>query len=327
MNPSGTRASLLLVPSAVFLAAFASGCGGDCSGDFCVEVLSSSYLSATCPSDTGKSCTFAAVNFSATQKGNPVSDPAELSASMTVNDRDVGVEGASELLSGESRLAVTLVLDRSFSVSQSGSTEAVRSAVLKFIDALPAEANIRTTAFASEAQVPEYIGENCEKNVADFLDKEKAKKLVTDCYAPHATQSSDSQTKLYDAVGGLLPGPKTSPNVVLVFTDGVDTASTQIKTPEEALQKVHDVLPTARVYAIGLGAEPNEQALKALSEDRFFRAEDSASLDKAFASVSSDLRTILTFRVIVAAPEGNAQARLKVKRGNDTVEKSFELGF
>ncbi|MFL5322587.1 MAG: VWA domain-containing protein [Myxococcaceae bacterium] len=314
---------VLVIASAVL----ASGCGNsDCSGDFCIDVQGSGYRIARCASDASSNCLFVDAYFTATDKGQPITDKDTLSGTLTVNDRETGVEGGADLIEGDAALQVDLLLDRSFSISESGSTEAVRSSVLSFIDALPEAATIRVAAFASEPGVPEYVGVNCGKDES-FVGRETAKKIVTDCYKPYSTQTSVSQTKLYDAVGSVLAGSTSAPSVVVVFTDGTDTASTLYETPEAARDALHDRpgRRTTRIYAIGLGAEPNAQALKTLTDDRFFRASDTASLDAAFSSVSSELKSIFTFRVLVANQEASPRLHLKLTHKSRTVDKTFTM--
>lgn len=312
----------------VIAAAVSAGCSGDCSGDFCVEVLDSAFEVDRCAPDAGTTCTFAAVHFSATEKGAPISDSSELTATMTVNGRDVGAEGASSFSTSGPALAVQLLLDRSFSVREAGAEASVRDAATRFIDSLPAAAKVRVLVFASEVQVPILVvAPECATNVGDFMDKDAAKQTVADCYAAHDAATSVAQTRLYDAVASVPAGRRGVPNVLVVFTDGADTASMHVRTPEAARDALRSRIPNMKIFAVGLGAAPSEAALTTLSDGKFFRADDSAALDGAFAAVGSDLRSIHVFRSLVAGREAGTEGTLEVTHKERTVEKRFTIQF
>lgn len=315
---------------AVIVAVVTAGCsGGPCSGDFCVEIIDSSYLVDRCAADAGENCTFATVHFAAKDKGTAIADASELTANMKLNGRDTGVEGRGGLATaGYEQMLVMLLLDRSFSITESGSTEAVKSAALAFIESLPDSTLIEPALFASEDRVPLPLSEaDCSHTSAVQVDKAKAARLITDCYKPYASQTSSSQTKLYDAVAQAGPGYRGIPNVLVVMTDGKDTASTAFRTPEAVLENHRLRELTWKVYTIGLGSEPDEKALGTLSDGKFFRASDAAALESAFAAVRKELTAIHTYKMLVAGREANAEGTLTVTHKGRTVEQTFELRF
>lgn len=308
-----------------------AGSGSPCKGDFCVDISSSFYSNEPCIGDATKSCTYANVYFTAKSKNVHITTPAALTVEMSINDRRVGVEGSSKLTTSNG-LVVQLLLDRSYSITESMSTTAVRNGASQFVRSLGNEALISVSVFASETSVPLFVvpGSMSTTTTQTLYNKTTAESMVQQ-YSSYTSATSDSQTKLYDAVGtlgGKKPtgsGADRLQNVLVVFTDGADTASSKFTNPEGVRAELGSKAPLLKVYAIGLGAEPNADALGKISSDRFYRAANSDELQKAFDEVSKELTAIYLYKVLVASVESNATGRLKVTYDTVPVEQTFRM--
>lgn len=313
---------------AVMGAVLTMGC--DCSGDFCVDVSRSFYSKEPCIGAPMEQCVYANVFFAALEKGLSVTDRKSLTVGMKINDREVGVE-TSNNLNPKNGLVVQLLLDQSYSITESRSTEGVRAAAITFLDSLPINSKVSVAVFASESDVPLFLDGNAEKSSSQtFFDSKVAIGLLQD-YQSYPAATSTSQTKLYDAAVNLAKkkpsgeGFELLQHCMVVFTDGADTASTQFKTPADAADAIRKASSTLKVYAIGLGPEPKEEALNKLSANKFYRAKTTEELQPAFDLVSKQLTSIYLFKVLVAQTESDAKAWLSVKHGSNTVEKTFEM--
>ena len=80
-----------------------------------------------------------------------------------------------------------------------------------------------------------------------------------------------------------------------------------------------------KVYAIGLGDDVDEEALRVLSEDRYYLASDATQLEAAFAAISQDLAAIYRYRVLVVNRDDGAVAHFSLTYGGATLQTTFTL--
>lgn len=302
-----------------------------CDGGLCIEVFRGIYSTEPCAGAPAQSCTYVDVFFVLTQDGTSVRELDASDVRMSIDDHDVGVEGAATLTQ-KNGLLVTLLLDRSYSIEEAGATERVRAAAQGFLDALPDEAVVALAGFASEAQVPVALGsEQLGYFTLDAAGRSALDGLLDDAYQPYQAPESQAFTKLYDAVANLADlRPKEGDfaamqAVDIVLSDGADTASSSYRSADAAMAHVGEVAPDLKLYAVGLGDAIDEQALERLSEGRAYLASDASALSDAFASVANDLGAIYRYRILVAEATYDARATLGVAHGGHRIETSFDL--
>lgn len=309
------------------------GCSGEsfCDGGLCVDLYRSFYSIEQCEGSATERCTMANVFFVLKDGEKHVVDLDEDGAEMVINGREVGVEGLRELEQSNG-LLVHLLLDTSYSITESGSEAAVRDDAVKFVQSLPTDTLVFLTFFASEEVVPLRVTEaGASMAPGVYAPRESAESWIRQHYRAYPSATSTSQTKLFDALGGLASiEPDGSDlrllqDVMVVFTDGADTASQMLRTPAEVLSHFAFVAPTRKLYAVGLGSDINAEALNTLSNGRFYEAADAAQLDQAFADVASDLGAIYHFRVLVSGVEYGASASLSVQYRGVTIRAAFPM--
>jgi len=249
-----------------------------------------------------------------------------------IGTRDVGVEG-SVALTQQNGLQVDLLLDRSYSIKAANAESTVRQAANAFIAALPDDAQVKVSAFASEATVPEVLGSQGSDYYYSVGSESSAlTTIINSAYSPYQIESSLAFTKLFDAAVGLAEDATTNdaalaalPSVAVLFTDGTDTASTGYDTAVEARTAMTSAKPNMKVYAIGLGNDVDEQALATLSEDRSYSAAEQTALSAAFEEVAGQLGAIYRYRVLVPQANYAAQGVLTVENCGETSVTNFVM--
>jgi hypothetical protein len=310
-----------------------AGSPSPCKGEFCVEISSSFYSKEQCITDKTQQCTYANVYFTAKNGTLNIPNLTAKDIEMTINDRQTGVEGSSALTQSNG-LVVQLLLDRSFSITKSNSTAAVKSGASQFIRSLSDAALISVSVFASEDEVPLFLTPSSTNTTSTqtLYNKAMAEQMVQQFYTSYPSETSLSQTKLYEAVGNLGgkeptgSGAERLQRVMVIFTDGADSVgSTRYPTPDAVRQSLYNNDPNLKVYAIGLGDEPKAEALGKIASDRFYRAINATELQKAFDEVSKELTAIYLFKVLVPSTMSGAVGRLKVTFMGTPVEQTFPV--
>ena len=262
----------------LFFGSFATltSCGpSDCVGDSCIEIISGFYSREPNANGVGTS-TYASVYFTFTEKGFSIGNLTTNNMSMIVNGRDTREEGGKRLTLSNG-LIVNLLLDRSFSITKSGSEEAVRSSALSFINSLPNEGRVGIGFFASETAVPIFtdLDDNTSTVTSNLYSKESAA-IIAAKYKAYDSEISEAQTRLYDATAHMCEfTPESSAlkrlqSVMVVFTDGRDTASKYSRSAKDVWYWCKKENPKLRIYTIGLGSDIDESALRTISDGRFF---------------------------------------------------------
>ena len=208
---------------------------------------------------------------------------------------------------------------------------------MSFVDSLPDEALVNVSMFASESVVPTYLTASGEPTTGggSFQSKDVAKQLIANGYDSYPAQTSTSQTKLYDAVGALASQSPASDSVfqgvIVVFTDGADTASANYTTPHAVTSVLENASFKKKVYALALGGgDLNQGAVDGLTEisnGRFFKAAEPGALAHAFDEVARQLGAIYLFKVLVASVESGAEAKLTVSYGGHAIDRNFEMSL
>lgn len=284
------------------------------------------------PTDSEPSCVYANIYFLATCNGANVNELAADDVTVVIGTRDVGVEGAV-LLTQQNGLQVDLLLDRSYSITEAQASETVRTAANDFLDALPEDAKVRISAFASEQQVPEVLGGQSTSYYYDVAsERETMRSMIVSSYSPYQSESSAAFTKLFDAAVGMASSATAEdtslaalPSVAVIFTDGTDTASSNYDTAAEARSAITSTKPGMKVYAIGLGNDVDEAALETLSENRYYSAADQATLGEVFEDVANQLGAIYRYRVLVPSAQYAAPGRLTVNHCGETQVVEFYM--
>ncbi len=346
-------AATVLTTALISVTAFATSCnGGSADGDsgylfdtgapgssdsstncvdgLCIEVYDALYTIQECDGAPGEVCTYANVFFVLQDGGSNVRDLDLDDLEMTINDREVGVEGA-EALTQENGMLVDLLLDRSFSITESGATDPVRTAAYSFVENLPDDAFVSIAMFASEEEVPLLlqVGEAPSADSGSFYRVDaylhELQGLIFHTYEPYETATSASFTKLYDAVGRLStfapsnPTLQLLPSVMIVFTDGTDTASTNWRDAAALRRDLDDYRPDQKIYAVGLGDDIDRDALNTLSQGRAYLANSGQDLEAVFEQVNEDLSAIYQYRILVAETEPGASAKMVITYGGTTL--------
>ena len=308
------------------------GCGNHpqaCADEFCVETFSSGFEETECAD--GTDCVFAEVFFVAQVDGIYINDLRVEDVQLVLDDREVGVEGAADL-SQDNDLIVRLALDASYSITEAGAEEAVRSSAMAFVDSLPDEARVAVAMFASEEEVPIFLDlEGTSTNVDTYYDRADAKRVIEEQYRAKADESSLAFTKLYDAVTfwsefEISSRYGVAQPVLVVFTDGQDNWSQEFDNAPDARDHLDSVAPTQKVYALGLGDDVDEEALDVLSQGRFYSAASSGDLEEAFETIAEDLSSIYQYRALVPEVAEGIAAELRVGHGGDEVAITFDMG-
>ena len=307
-----------------------------CDDGLCIEVFRGIYSTEPCEGAAAQSCTYVDVFFVLSKDNTSVRDLDEADVRMSIDDHEVGVEGAASLTQ-QNGLLVTLLLDRSYSIEEAGATEQVRAAAKGFLAALPDEAVVAVAGFASETQVPVPLASGGEQVGAlgyfalDATGRAALDATLEGGYAPYQAPESQAFTKLYDAVANLAElRPKDGDHaamqaVAIALSDDADTASSAYRSAGEAITHVGEVAPDLKLYAVGLGDAIDEHALEQLSEGRSYLAADASALQTAFSAVANDLGAIYRYRILVAEAGYDARAEIGVTYGGHRLETSFDL--
>lgn len=184
---------------------------------------------------------------------------------------------------GATRLHVGVLLD--VSESMAGEIGFVRTAAIKFLNALERAADMTVVDFDTEVRVARFSQGDFPRLV-ERIRQQKVSGL----------------TALYDAIGVYLDGAadQDGRTIMLLYTDGGDTRSTLTLPELMELLKASNVT----VYAIGAlahqslsGRLPQERVLRQIAEitggQAFFPA-DVKELDKVYGQVLAELRAQYT---------------------------------
>jgi hypothetical protein len=312
-----------------------------CRGSLCLEIYNGYSSTEPCDGAPEEFCNYANVSFTVVDGTSHVIGLESDALEMTINNREVGVEGAQKLTTSNG-LLVKLVLDTSYSITEAGAEQVVADAAKGFIEALPDEVLISTSTFASEEEVPVFICADGSQGTGSgqYYGKEGAAASVDLMYDAHDALTSKSQTKLFDAVGRLSrfnvsdPELKLLQAVMVVFTDGADNASSYdyidddddgVVEAAEARAYITELNSKLKVYAVGLGSGVDATALDTLSEGRTYVAQEASELDAVFDAVAGDLSAIYQLRVLVASIEEDAQGMIKLTHDGTELNISFDM--
>src|SRR4051812_9937251 len=176
-------------------------------------------------------------------------------------------------------LVLALTMDVSGSMNAGGKLGQAKMAADSFIDSLGPEDSVALLTFSDRV----------EEVVAPTRDRAALQAGVD------ALQAGGN-TAIYDALYGsaqvLSKVPAGKRRAGILLTDGTDTSSKYAAPVAADVAKNADVL----VYTIGLGPDPNEAALKSLSEPsggKYFRAPSAGDLDAIYKAISIDLNSQL----------------------------------
>lgn len=302
-----------------------------CSAGLCLDVSKTSYSTETCEGSS-QSCTYANVFFTLENNEDNITDLLESNVSMTINDKDVGVEGLKTLTSNNG-LLVSLLLDRSYSITEASAESNIKDSAVQFIDSLPDEARISLAVFASEPTVPMLVqsdgSESSESGT--YNNKTIAKSIVQSYYAAQTTRNSNSLTKIYDSVARWSNFKPTDEDlqrlqsVMVVFTDGSDTASRYYETASAALSAVKSNNDSMKIYAIGLGDDVDEESLNTLSGGQTYLAESTGDLNTVFTQVSNDLGAIWHLKILVSESKYNAKGKIDLEYDGKALSATFDM--
>lgn len=254
-----------------------------------------------------RSCNFVTWYFDVAQGDIPVGDLDVDALTPVVNDEELSVEAGARL-SQENVSRVTLLLDRSFSITAADATQSVVDAASSFVGSMPEGTIYQLLEFASEAEVPLDLMQIPSRDVAEV-------QASLTQYAPWPVSNSEGFTKLFDAIGNspvegfrrwrsnLTPVEYDRlPKTVVVFTDGDDTASTLFTgddgNPDPAVVTNQLNLCLTDLAAIGLGDEIQQSTLESLAGDQVFLAPANDDLEGAFQDVADRLTTRYRFKML-----------------------------
>ncbi|MEM7153732.1 MAG: vWA domain-containing protein [Myxococcota bacterium] len=254
-----------------------------------------------------RSCNFVTWYFDLAQGEVPVSDLTVDALTPVVNDEELSVEAGARLTQ-DNVSRVTLLLDRSFSITAAEATESVVGAASSFVDSMPAGTIYQLAEFASEAEVPLDLMQIPSRDVAEVQAN------LTQ-YAPWPVSNSEGFTKLFDAIGNtpvegfrrwrnnLTPVEyDRMPRTIVVFTDGDDTASTLFTdnagVPDASVVTGQLDVCLTDLAAIGLGDEIQQSTLESLAGDQVFLAPANGDLEGAFQDVAARLTTRYRFKML-----------------------------
>ncbi|MCH2108258.1 MAG: VWA domain-containing protein, partial [Polyangiaceae bacterium] len=280
---------------------------------------------------SAETCTWATAMFSLTKDGKSITDLTEEQVSMLIDGRDPGAEGL-KALEKDSGLIVRLLLDSSYSISEAGAADGVRDAAVSFLQSLPEESRVAVGQFASEGQVPTFIcadGTEGTQSV-EYSSSSASVQTVENYYRPYTSPTSKSQTSIFDAAVRW-SSFRTSdsalllPRVMVVFTDGKDTAS-NILTAQQARSEITANDGGLSVYAVGLGSDVDVEDLNTLSEGRSFLASDEEELKEAFEQVADELSALYRLRILVSRTSPNAEANLTINYNGSTTSRDIIMG-
>ena len=298
-----------------------------CDGGLCVEVIKAAFTEQPCDGAPDQDCTYANAFFTVTHDDENVLGLGDDDVTMLIDNREVGVEGTKDLASSNA-LLVKLLLDASYSITESESGEQVKESALTFVEGLPAQAKVAVASFASEETVPTYLCADGSSGSSSgfFHSRAEGYAAVNQQYTPHPALTSAAQTKIFDAVANMArtePNGATAyaPEVMVVFTDGADTAS---ETYDRATS-VRSVIDETVVYAVGLGDAVDTEALTALADGRVALAENPAELDAAFEDIANEIAAIYQLRILVSEGKDSADADLTINHGGGSVTASFGI--
>ncbi|HEX2675024.1 MAG TPA: vWA domain-containing protein [Polyangiales bacterium] len=300
-----------------------------CAGSLCLDVYRTFYSSSPCDGAPKETCQYANVYFVLQDGEKNVLDLKADDVAMSVNGRKVGVEGTKALTSSNG-LLVSLLLDQSYSITESGSESAVKEGAEMFLDSLPKEALVSVATFASEPEVPTLVcSDGSASTTQGVYDTPEAAKVAVEYhYDAYDAATSSSQTKIFDAVTHLAhfsAAGSQLQRVMVVFTDGADTASSISTTAVQTLKNVREADPTLKIYAIGLGSDVDQKALGELSDGRVFLASSKTELQRAFSEVSKALGSIYHLRVLVSQVESGATGNFTLDYDGKTLSTKFAL--
>lgn len=294
-------------------------------GDDGLEIYRSFFSTEPCEGAPEEACHYANIFFVLRSEDAAVTDLTADDVEMRISGRDVGVEGQKRLTTSNG-LLVSLLLDTSYSITEAGAETSVKEAATAFVNSLPESSIISVARFASESTVPILVCSDGSFGTEGgrYESRSGAVETIAQHYDAYDTQTSSSQTKIFDAVGRFSGFSPTSPalkvlqKVMVVFTDGADTASVNYKSATETADAVGRADEHLKLYAIGMGKDVDAKALTTLSEGRFYAAQSAAELAGAFEEVGKDLSYIYQLRVLVAQVESGATGELEVKYGGST---------
>jgi uncharacterized protein YegL len=203
------------------------------------------------------------------------------------NEEEREVLGAEPLAAVRAPMDIVLVMDASGSM-QGAPMQDAKSAATAFVAAMGPDDEFALVSFASEVEV-----------LAEFTGDRSA---LTG--AINGLEASGN-TALYDGVvrsAGLLLGREGRDQVVVLLTDGGDTAS--VNTLDQAVSALQET--GAPMYAIGLETPETDMdvlaTMAAQSRGRLIGVADSADLQRLYEDIARELTTQYRVSFESAAP-------------------------
>lgn len=317
-----------------FLALLVLLCGA-CGPEGGASAEPNECLNLTQPDGTGWSTSLPAkvtASFRVeTCKGQPV---PRLSADAFTLSEDGVVLDPNEsrhavLPHGESwQVQSVLLLDLSGSILRSGSLPALQSAARSYLDAVLAEQTaVAVWTFDGRAQ-PQVLADFGSST--DQLHQAIDSLSTVQCHADAdcagvagagtcaAFRCVDDSTNLYGAVSAALDGLDAHQSgadfhnsALVAFTDGADEAARV--SFGSAQQKVSGT--SSHVFTVGLGPSIDEDALRAIGKDGFFRASDAQSLASAFSSVAQQVESLAgrDYELIYCSPKRSGRHEVSIR--------------
>lgn len=212
-----------------------------------------------------------------------------------------------------------LLVDMSGSITDSGAVDTLVDAASGFADRIEQEKQQKVAVYA-------FSGDAHLHPIVPFTTAGGAKAGV---HALAGYKPADPSTNLNGAiVEGLHvldEGLKTAPHplrfgTLVVFTDGSDRAR---RVSWDDVKKALDATPY-QVFAIGLGAEMNDEQLGAIGKDGFAKAADKTAVVKAFDDIAAriEAQTKAYYLLSYCSPsragkhELTVEARVKLPSGD-----------
>ncbi|MSP71172.1 MAG: VWA domain-containing protein [Myxococcales bacterium] len=232
------------------------------------------------------------------------------------NGQDLGAETLFDIGRAQA-LEVVLVLDLSQSMAAAGAVDPLRRAAQTLVDALPAGARLGVVEFATEARTTQVL----------TTDTGELKNALEAATPPE--DRAGRFTNLWGAVkqATTLFSETTEPpaRVVFVFSDGRDNvAEIEFEAAKSAV-----VNAGAMVYAVGLGAELDADALTELAgTTRYTETTDPDALTSLFADVGARIGEVLTVRYTTPKAHGTHLLGVQVTEGSRAAgfDVEFTLG-
>ncbi len=293
------------------------------AGQYLAGCSGPGYLSVRgYPDEFYRSCNVMHWYFSVYRDGVRLADLSADQVSATVNGVDLGVEGGLTLTKGAAA-SVGILLDHSHSVHSSGATESVIEAGGRLLETLPDTTFYSLAGFASESspaslQLPVTLGKTSfpEYPLApyqiDSTNPFPASRRFDESYSPYEIPTSESATRLFDAVGGMaergfwatgggVPADVAlRQKVMLLFTDGDDTAS------DSTLEYAQQRLEACGVYpiSVGFGDQVNQNTIAALGGPVPYFTTDKTDLPALFEAAAEEMNGVYRLRIITPDPVG-----------------------